>query len=176
MAMEMLALALSELGSISERRIDKLMNPAFSELPAFLAGGQSPGLNSGMMIVHYTAASLVSENKILAHPAVTDSIPTSNDKEDHVSMGATAARKASAILAHTRWVLAAELLCAAEGLEYREGKKPGEGVWRAYQAIRRVVSPLTHDRSLAPDVEKIAALIDDGTLPQLVTQFESQPA
>ncbi|HEY9745241.1 MAG TPA: histidine ammonia-lyase, partial [Oculatellaceae cyanobacterium] len=123
MAMEMLALALSELGSISERRIDKLMNPAFSELPAFLAGGQSPGLNSGMMIVHYTAASLVSENKILAHPAVTDSIPTSNDKEDHVSMGATAARKASAILAHTRWVLAAELLCAAEGLEYREGKK-----------------------------------------------------
>lgn len=175
MAMEMLALAISELASISERRIDKLMNPVFSELPAFLASTQQQaGLNSGMMIIHYTAASLVSENKILSHPAVTDSIPTSNDKEDHVSMGAIAARKAAKILEHTRWVLAAELLCAAEGLEHRDGLKPGDGVWKAYQAIRKIVSPLTMDRTLAPDVEKIATLIDDNTLLDIVGSFEKQ--
>lgn len=164
MAMEMLALALCELGSISERRIDKLMNPVFSELPAFLAGKHQEGLNSGMMIVHYAAASLVSENKILAHPAVVDTIPTSNDKEDHVSMGATAAHKAAKILEHTRWVLAAELLAAAEGLEYRDGLQPGDGVWRVYQTIRNIIAPLTADRSLAGDVEKIAAMIQDGSL------------
>lgn len=176
MAMEMLSLALSELASISERRIDKLMNPVFSELPAFLAGSHQAGLNSGMMIVHYTAASLVSENKILAHPAVVDTIPTSNDKEDHVSMGAAAARKTAKILEHTRWVLAAELLCATEGLEYRGNLKPGEGVWQAYQLIRKRVPPLTADRSLASDVEHVAFLIDDQTLVQLVRGFGPQPA
>jgi histidine ammonia-lyase len=169
MAMEMLSLAVCELASISERRIDKLMNPAFSELPAFLAGkgpdGKTQeGLNSGLMIIHYTAASLVSENKILSHPAVTDTIPTSNDKEDHVSMGAIAARKAARIVAHARWVLAAELLCAAEGLEYQEGLKPGEGVCRVYRKIRELVPPLVEDRSCAHDVETLAARIEDGTL------------
>lgn len=162
MAMEMLALALCELASISERRIDKLMNPTFSDLPAFLAGKGQEGLNSGLMIIHYTAASLVSENKILSHPAVTDTIPTSNDKEDHVSMGAIAARKAERILTHTRWVLAAELLCAAEGLEYRNGLKPGDGVWTAYQTIRTVVPPLMDDRSCAKDVETLGVLIQNG--------------
>jgi histidine ammonia-lyase len=175
MAMEMLSLALSELASISERRIDKLMNPTFSELPAFLAGNAEAGLRSGMMIVHYTAASLVSENKILSHPAVVDSIPTSNDKEDHVSMGATAARKAARILQHSRWVLAAELLCAAEGLEYRGELKPGEGVWRAYRKIREVVPPLTADRTLAPDVERIVAMMEDGSLLSTVKDLWKQP-
>lgn len=165
MAMEQLALALCELGSISERRIDKLMNPVFSELPAFLAGTkEGAGLNSGMMIIHYTAASLVSESKILAHPAVVDTIPTSNDKEDHVSMGATAARKAMRILEHTRWVLAAELLAAAEGLEYRGDLKPGAGVWRVYQKIRQTVQPLAADRTLANDVARLAGQIEDGSL------------
>ena len=164
MAMEMLALALAELGSISERRIDKLMNPVFSELPAFLAGKFQEGLNSGMMIVHYAAASLVSENKVLAHPAVVDTIPTSNDKEDHVSMGATAACKAAQMLKNTRWVLAAEMLAAAEGLEYRDGLQPGDGVWRVYQQIRNVVPALTADRTLAGDVETLANLIQDGSL------------
>jgi histidine ammonia-lyase len=164
MAMEMLALALCELGSISERRIDKLMNPVFSELPAFLAGKHQEGLNSGMMIVHYAAASLVSENKILAHPAVVDTIPTSNDKEDHVSMGATAAHKAVKILEHTCWVLAAELLAAAEGLEYRDGLQPGDGVWQVYQTIRKYIPPLKEDRSLAGDVEKLTSMIQDGSL------------
>ncbi len=164
MAMEMLALALCELGSISERRIDKLMNPVFSELPAFLAGKYQEGLNSGMMIVHYAAASLVAENKVLAHPAVVDTIPTSNDKEDHVSMGATAACKAVQILGNTRWILAAELLAAAEGLEYRDGLKPGDGVWQVYQQIRKTVAPLTADRTLAGDVETLAAQIQNGSL------------
>jgi histidine ammonia-lyase len=165
MAMEQLALALCELGSISERRIDKLMNPVFSELPAFLAGSkQGAGLNSGMMIIHYTAASLVSESKVLAHPAVVDTIPTSNDKEDHVSMGATAARKATQILEHTRWVLAAELLAAAEGLEYRDGLKPGDGVWRVYQKIRQSIQPLVADRTLAGDVAELVCQIEDGSL------------
>ncbi len=164
MAMEQLALALCELGSISERRIDKLMNPVFSELPAFLAGKQQEGLNSGMMIVHYTAASLVSESKVLAHPAVVDTIPTSNDKEDHVSMGATAARKAARILEHTRWVIAAELVAAAEGLEYRGTLKPGEGVWQIYQEIRKTVAPLHVDRTLANDVAQIVQQIENGLL------------
>ncbi len=171
MAMEMLSLALSELASISERRIDKLMNPVFSELPAFLAGKSQEGLNSGMMIVHYTAASLVSENKVLAHPAVVDSVPTSNDKEDHVSMGAIAARKAARIYAHARWVLAAEFLCAAEGLEYRNGLKPGDGVWRLYQAIRAHVAPLAEDRPLFQDVETIAGLMEDGTLARILQDW-----
>jgi histidine ammonia-lyase len=170
MAMEQLALALCELGSISERRIDKLMNPVFSELPAFLSGKAHEGLNSGMMIVHYTAAALTSENKILAHPAVVDTIPTSNDKEDHVSMGSISARKASRILKHVQWILAAELLCAAEGLEYRDGLKPGDGAWAAYQKIRTIVEPLKQDRSLAADVEKIMALLDSGELLSIVQQ------
>lgn len=159
MAMEQLALALCELGSISERRLDKIMNPVFSGLPAFLAAGQQAGLNSGMMIVHYTAASLVSENKGLAHPAVVDSIPTSNDKEDHVSMGAIAARKAQSILTNVQWVIAAELLAAAEGLEHRNGLKPGDGVWKAYQLIRKNIPALTQDRSLAKAVEQLVGMI-----------------
>lgn len=175
MAMEQLALALCELGSISERRLDKLMNPAFSELPAFLAGKQQEGLNSGMMIIHYTAASLVSENKILAHPAVVDTIPTSNDKEDHVSMGAIAARKAAKILEHVRWVLAAELLAAAEGLEYRDGLQPGEGVWRIYQKIRQSIQPLTVDRTLASDVDQLVQHIESGSLLAEVQDLLSCP-
>lgn len=165
MAMELLALALCELGSISERRIDKLMNPVFSGLPAFLAGKRQEGLNSGLMIMHYTTASLVAENKVLAHPAVVDTIPTSNDKEDHVSMGATAACKATKILENVRWIVAAELLAAAEGLEYRDGLKPGAGVHRIYETIREMVPPLTEDRSVAGDVARLAEAVRTGVLP-----------
>lgn len=114
-----------------------------------------------MMIVHYAAASLASENKTLAHPACVDSIPTSNDKEDHVSMGALAARKAAQILENVRWIVAAELLCAAQGLEFRKGAMPGKGVWAAYQAIRAVIPPLEADRSCADDVRRVAQGIAD---------------
>lgn len=162
MALDMLGIALAELASISERRMDKLMNPAFSELPAFLVPPtEKAGLNSGFMIVHYAAAALVSENKALAHPAVVDSIPTSNDKEDHVSMGATAARKARKIYEHTRWVLASELLCAAQGLDYHGDLKPGDGIRKAHEKIRTVVPTLKTDRILKTDIEKICEILND---------------
>ncbi len=170
MALDQLGIALAELASISERRIDKLMNPVFSGLPAFLVGDHHAGLNSGLMIVHYTAASLVSENKILAHPAVVDTIPTSNDKEDHVSMGATAARKAEQILKHTTWVLAAELFAAAQGLEFHNGLRPGQGVRRAYERIRQVVPPVTQDRVFAGDIENVVGLIRNGALTQVIQE------
>jgi histidine ammonia-lyase len=157
MALDFAAIAVAELASIAERRIDKLMNPVFSDLPAFLVPESTrAGLQSGLMIVHYTAASLVSENKTLSHPAVVDSIPTSNDKEDHVSMGGWAARKLAKIIENTRWVLAAELVCAAQGLEFRDGLQPGTGVWKAYQHLRQTVPPLTDDRSLSAAVAQLA--------------------
>lgn len=171
-AMDNLSIALAELASISERRIDKLMNPAFSELPAFLTGEErQAGLHSGMMIAHYTAASLVSENKSLAHPASIDSIPTSNDKEDHVSMGATAARKARKILEHTQWVIATELMCACQGLEFHDTLTPGDGVKTAYSFIRSHVKALGKDRYMAPDVNKILATIHNGTLHHSIASY-----
>lgn len=168
MALDFMGIAIAELASLSERRIDKLMNPIFSGLPAFLVGSAEEGLNSGLMIVHYTAASLVSENKGLCHPACVDTIPTSNDKEDHVSMGAIAARKAQKILEHSQWVIAAELMCAAQGLEHREGLKPGDGVWAAYQEIRKVVPPVHGDRVFAGDIHDILELMHNGTLERAV--------
>lgn len=168
MALDFLAIAVAELASLSERRIDKLMNPVFSGLPAFLVGSAQEGLHSGLMIIHYTAASLVSENKILCHPACVDTIPTSNDKEDHVSMGATAARKALKVLEHTQWVIAAELFCAAQGLEHREGLQPGQGVWEAYQLIRKQVAPVQGDRVFAPDIEQLRQMMIHGSLRSLI--------
>jgi histidine ammonia-lyase len=171
MALDFLAIAIAELASLSERRIDKLMNPVFSGLPAFLVGSAQEGLHSGLMIVHYTAASLVSENKILCHPACVDTIPTSNDKEDHVSMGATAARKALKVLEHTQWVIAAELFCAAQGLEHRDGLKPGKGVWDAYEIIRREIAPVEGDRVFAPDVEAVKHLMTHGALKSILLNY-----
>ena len=115
-AADVLAIAVAELGAISERRIERLVNPALSGLPAFLA--RDGGLQSGLMIAHVTAAALASENKALAHPASVDSIPTSANKEDHVSMGVTAARKAARVVANTRRILAIELLAACQALEF----------------------------------------------------------
>lgn len=171
MVLDQLGIALAELASISERRMDKLMNPIFSELPAFLVKDAPEGLNSGFMIAHYTAASLVSENKTLAHPACVDSISTSNDKEDHVSMGAIAARQAAQILIHTRWVLAAELLAATQGLDFHKNLKPGQGVRAAAQVIRDHVPVLTQDRSLAAEVETVVGLIQNGAIHQAIAPF-----
>jgi len=123
--LDYLGIALAELANISERRTERLVNPALSNgLPAFLT--RDGGINSGMMIAQYTAAALVSENKVLAHPASVDSIPTSANQEDHVSMGTIGARKARAILKNVRNVLAIELLCAAQGLDLRSGSLPEE--------------------------------------------------
>ena len=162
-ALDLAAIALASLANISERRIEQLVNPVFSSgLPPFLA--TETGLDSGFMIAQVTAAALVAENKILAHPASVDSIPSSAGKEDHVSMGATAARKAVQVLAHARQVLAIEILVAGQGLDLRSPLVPGAGVAAAHRALRKRVRPLQGDRILAPDLAAVAELVADGTL------------
>jgi histidine ammonia-lyase len=163
-SLDVLGIALAELANVSERRIERLVNPALSGLPAFLI--KNGGLNSGMMIAQYTAASLVSENKVLAHPASVDSIPSSANQEDHVSMGMTAARKAREILNNVTEVLAIEAMCAAQAVEFQgqEGLSPaGKAV---YRLIRRQVPPLERDRILYVDMQKCAELLRSGAILQ----------
>jgi histidine ammonia-lyase len=166
LAMDFLGIAVAELANISERRIERLVNPNLSGLPAFLVS--DGGLNSGFMIAQYTAAALVSENKVLAHPASVDSIPTSANKEDHVSMGTIAARKAREILLNAESVIAIELLCAAQGLDLFTNLKPGEGTLAAYEAIRSAIPHLEADRQLAPDIAAMKALIRGGEILEAV--------
>ena len=157
MIMDTAAIALAELANISDLRVQKLINPALSGLPAFLT--KDPGLNSGMMIVQVASASLVSENKVLSHPASVDSIPTSADKEDHVSMGVTAARKARQILKNLRHVLAMELLCASQGLELLRPLKSSRALEAVQAEIRSVVPPIEEDRIFHHDILAIEELL-----------------
>ncbi|MBI3998648.1 MAG: histidine ammonia-lyase [Armatimonadetes bacterium] len=168
LALDFLAAALAGLGTMTERRIERLVNPALSGLPAFLS--PHGGLHSGLMLAQYTAAALASENKILAHPASADSIPTSANQEDHVSMGAVAARKAAQIVAHVEQILGIELLCAAQALEFRGSATMGRGTAAAYAAVREGVPPLDDDRVLAPDLEAAAALVRSGAIVRAVEQ------
>jgi histidine ammonia-lyase len=161
-AMDFLAIAVATLANISERRIEQLVNPDISGLPPFLA--KNPGLESGFMIPQVVAASLCSENKTFAHPASVDTIPTSANREDHVSMGVTAARHAAMVVANTGKVLGIELLCAAQGLDLGEPLRPGVGVHAAYQALRKVVPGLDGDRFLAPDLAAAERLVRDGVI------------
>jgi histidine ammonia-lyase len=159
--LDLLAIALADLASISERRIERLVNPDLSgDLPAFLT--DDPGVCSGFMIAQITAAALVNECKTLSHPASVDSIPTGAGKEDHVSMGMTSALKARKVLRNVETVLGIELLVAAQGLKYREPLRPGRGVERAYRLFRGIVPVLTCDRALAPDIEAAAGMVRDG--------------
>ena len=162
LAMDFLGIALSELANISERRVNRLVNPHLSGLPAFLT--TEGGLESGMMIAQYTAAALVSENKVLAHPASVDSIPTSADQEDHVSMGTIAARKASVILGNVKNVIAIEYMCATQGIDLLAPLKASKPLETAKSTIRRVVPKLEDDRALSPDIEKIRSLMNDGEI------------
>jgi len=162
LAMDFLCMAVAELASISERRIERLVNPQLSGLPAFLVS--DGGLNSGFMIAQYTAASLVSENKVLAHPACVDSIPTSANKEDHVSMGTIAARKCREIVKNAEYVIAIELMCAAQAMDLFTNMKSGEGTLAAYKAIREVVAHLDKDRILSKDIEIIRSLMRSGRI------------
>jgi histidine ammonia-lyase len=162
LAMDFMGMAVAELANISERRIERLVNPKLSGLPAFLVS--DGGLNSGFMIAQYTAAALVSENKVLAHPASVDSIPTSANKEDHVSMGTIAARKCREIVANAENVVAIELLCAAQALDLFTNMKPGEGTLAAYQAIRRSITHLDTDRFLAADIHAMRELMRAGDI------------
>ena len=157
MALDFLSIALAELGNISERRTAMMMDSNFSELPDFLT--PKPGLNSGFMIAQVATAALVSENKTLAHPASVDSIPTSANKEDYVSMGANAANKMWRVLENLEYILAVEAMCAAQGLDLRAPLQPGKGVAAAHHVVRNKVPYLDSDRVLAPEIAKIRGLI-----------------
>lgn len=166
MAADFLSIAVSELSDISERRIDRLINPLVSGgLPPFLA--KDSGLNCGFMVAQYTAVALVSHNKILCHPAVVDSIPTSAQQEDHVSMGMTACLKLQEIISNSEKVLAIELMAACQAIELKnKQKKCGKGVKIAYDILRKNVAFLKKDRPLSEDIEKTANLISNGEISQ----------
>ncbi len=165
-AFDQMAIAMAELANISERRIDKLTQPTFSGLSPFLT--QRPGIFSGVMILQYTAASLVSENKTLCHPASVDSIPTSIDKEDHVSMGAWGARKLRQVISNTKKVLAIELFCACQGFDLLRPLTSTSRVEAIVQFIRSHVPKLEEDRFLNPDIETILTCIDNEKFKALV--------
>jgi histidine ammonia-lyase len=162
-ALDALAMAVAELANISERRVERLVNPSLSGgLPPFLT--TDGGLNSGFMIPQYVSASLVSENKVLAHPASVDSIPTSAGQEDHVSMGNAAGLKAWQVLANAEWALAIELLAGVQGVEFLAPLEPGRGVAAARAFVRAQSPRLTDDRPLAGEIDALAGSIRDGSL------------
>jgi histidine ammonia-lyase len=161
LAFDYAAIAVTDLMGITERRIDHLVNPNLNEgLPPFLTS--HPGISSGFMMAQVTAAALLAEARVLAHPVSVDNVPTDGGKEDHVSMGMTAATKLRVIVENAEHAISIELLAAAEGLEYRQPLQPGKGVRRAYEIVRESVPRLTRDRALAPDIAKIASMIRNG--------------
>ncbi|MBU4360513.1 histidine ammonia-lyase [Candidatus Parcubacteria bacterium] len=159
-AMENLGIAIAELGTISERRTAKMLDPSTNDgLPAFLIPKQKGGLCNGYMIAQYTAAALVAENKVLSHPAAVDSIPTSANQEDHVSFAPISARKCKKIINHVENILAIELMCAVQGIDFRRPAKPGFGVQQIYAKIRTQIPFLDNDRILYTDLEKVVKII-----------------
>jgi histidine ammonia-lyase len=169
LALDFAAIAVAALANISERRVEQLVNPHLSSgLPAFLA--PESGLHSGFMLAQVTAAALVSENKVLCHPASVDSIPSSAGREDHVSMGAHAALKLATVHDHVRTVLAIEILCACQGLDLRLPLRPGPGLRAAHARVRAHVSTMREDRPLAPDIATVRRVIDDGSLLRAVDE------
>jgi histidine ammonia-lyase len=160
LALDFLAMAVSELGNISERRMEQLLNPTLSGLPPFLV--KNSGINSGFMICQVTAAALLNENKVLCHPASTDSIPSSASREDHVSMGMTSAIKAGQVLENTRRILGMELMMACQALDMRAPLKPGRGVAAVHALVRKSVPHLDADRLLMLDLEAMDALVQKG--------------
>src|SRR3984957_1256112 len=167
MAADQVAIALATLGGISERRIEQMTNPLTSMLPAFLT--PEPGLNSGFMIAQVTAAALTSENKALATPHSVDSISTSGNQEDYVSMGMSGARRLSRMLTNLRHTIAIELLCACQGIDLLAPLQTGPRAQKAYAAIRQKSPNLTDDRSLAPDIEAVTALISDNSFSKILS-------
>ena len=166
---DFLGIALAEMANISERRLERLVNPSLSNgLPAFLV--EKGGVNSGFMIVQYSAASLVSENKVLAHPASVDSIPSSANQEDHVSMGTIAARKANEILGNVRKVVAMEMLAACQGIDLRDVKRLGKGTNEAHTLVREIVEFYDKDRVMYIDIEKVEELIKTNKIVEKVEE------
>ncbi|MDF2891397.1 MAG: histidine ammonia-lyase [Clostridia bacterium] len=162
LAMDFLGIAVSELANVSERRLERLVNPQLNDLPAFLT--RKGGLNSGFMITQYAAASMVSENKVLAHPASVDSIPSSANQEDHVSMGTTAARKARMILDNAQKVLGIEAFGAYQAISFREDARLGKGTREAFEVIAKQVDPVDHDRIMYTDMNKFDAMVKSEAL------------
>lgn len=161
-AMDTLGIAMAEYANVSERRIERMVNPALSGLPGFLTVHE--GINDGFMVAQYAAAALVSENKVLAHPASVDSIPTSANQEDHVSMGTIASRKAATIISHVQSVLAIELICAAQAADFKNKEKLGKGTRAAYDVVRREVTFMETDRAIYKDMNKIFKVLKDGEI------------
>lgn len=162
LALDLMAMALAQLGCIAERRIDRMVNPLTSELPAFLT--RSPGLESGFMLAQVTAAALASENKVLAHPASVDSIPTSGNKEDFVSMGMGAALKLRPLIANVTNILAIELLAACQALDFLAPLRSGHLAERARARVRELSRPVTSDRPLGADICRVAEVVAAGEL------------
>lgn len=169
LAMDFMKIAVAELANISERRIERLVNPQLSDLPPFLS--PEPGLQSGAMIMQYAAASLVSENKTLAHPASVDSIPSSANQEDHVSMGTIGSRHAYQIIQNVRRVLAIELICALQAAEYRGVEKMSTFTKALYEEVRSFVPSITEDRIFSKDIEKVASWLYEVNWAQLQEQL-----
>ncbi len=166
LTLDLMALALTQLGGIAERRVDRLVNPLTSELPAFLT--RSPGLESGLMLAQVAAAALASENKVLAHPASADSIPTSGNKEDFVSMGMAAALKLRPVLDNVRHILAIELICACQALDLLAPLRSGKLAEEARKRVRAVSPHIDHDRPLHADIARVAALISEGEVAGII--------
>jgi histidine ammonia-lyase len=170
-ALDFLTIVCTDLASISEQRIERLLNPDLSGLPAFLA--RDPGVESGYMIAQVAAVDILSEMRVLSNPASVDSVTTSANKEDHVSMGMAAARKARRAVDCLEYVLAVELMCAAQALEYLKPLEPAVGVAAGYRLVREHVSPLEGDRVLATDIERLRTLASSGAFRDLVLSFEA---
>jgi histidine ammonia-lyase len=166
MAADQVAIAIATLGGISERRIEQMTNPLTSMLPAFLT--PEPGLNSGFMIAQVTAAALTSENKALATPHSVDSISTSGNQEDYVSMGMSGARRLARMLTNLRHTIAIELLCACQGIDLLAPLQTGARAQKAYAAVRQKSPKLTDDRTLAPDIQAVTALIFDNSFAKIL--------
>jgi histidine ammonia-lyase len=174
LAADAMAVAIAEVGAIAERRIAMLIDAGVSRLPPFLAA--EPGLNSGFMIAHVTAASLASENKSLAHPASVDSLPTSANQEDHVSMATFAARRLQPMIANTATILAIELLAAAQGIEFLRPLASSAPLEAAHALLRRHCAPMPADRSLAADIDRASALVQGGALARVFRTIGDLPA
>jgi len=174
LAADAMAVAIAEVGAIAERRIAMLIDAGVSRLPPFLSA--EPGLNSGFMIAHVTAASLASENKSLAHPASVDSLPTSANQEDHVSMATFAARRLQPMIANTAHILGIELLAAAQGIEFLRPLASSPPLETAHALLRGRCAAMATDRYLAPDIERATALVRDGSLARVLRTVAGLPA
>ncbi len=169
LALDVAAMSMAEIGGMSERRTFRLLSPFLSGLPPYLT--RESGLNNGYMISQYTAAALVAENRILSHPASVDSLPTSGDQEDHVSMGMTAALKLQTVMRNTELILGIEALCAAQAIDLLAPLQPGAGTRRGYELVRGVAPPLEGDRYLAPEIEACGELVRRGAFAGLVREL-----